>query len=166
MEEEKAVGFKESENPSPEKRCVGALITTNRAHKSMVEKYVDQTGMHRSQHHLLMIIARSPKVPSQKELAEKLKISPAAVAVTLKKLEKLGYIERCAAETDNRYNEIRISPKGKVLLEDTRNMFEKLDKAVFDGFSPEDFDRFLDYMNRIQQNILLCDTAAEEQKKG
>jgi DNA-binding MarR family transcriptional regulator len=165
MTEQKSDDFK-AENMSPEKRCVGALIRTNRAHKSMIEKYVDQTGIHRSQHHLLMILARSPKIPSQKELAEKLNISPAAVAVTLKKLEKLGYIERCAAESDNRYNEIRISPKGKELLEDTRNMFEKLDKAVFEGFSSEDLDRFLGYMNKIQQNILLCDTSAEEQKKG
>ena len=154
-----------SENTSPEKKCVGMLISANRAHKSMVEKYVDQTGMHRSQHHLLMLIACNPKVPSQKELAEKLSISPAAVTVSLKKLEKLGYIERCAAETDNRYNEIRISSEGKSLIEDTQHMFEKLDKAVFEGFSEEDLDRFMQYMKKIHQNIRSCDEAAETEKQ-
>ena len=63
-------------------------------HRSVFESNVASLGIHQSQHHLLFHIAKSGETPSQKEIAEHFKISPAAVAVSLKKLESGGFIEK------------------------------------------------------------------------
>lgn len=154
-----------SEQVPIERKCIGLLISANREHKCMVENYVEQTGLHRSQHHLLMILSKYANVPSQKEIAERLGISPAAVAVTLKKLEKNGYIERCAAVSDNRYNEIRLSEKGKSVVEYTKNTFYSMDKAVFADFSEDDLRQFSEFMEKIRQNIRNCESAVANMGK-
>ena len=60
------------------------LVVTCRLHKRIVERETNQLGLHGSQHHLLMHLANHETV-SQKELASQLKVSPASVAVSLKR---------------------------------------------------------------------------------
>lgn len=60
-------------------RAVDMMIRTDRMHKSMIDSRVKEIGIHRTQHRILMHLARCDKLPSQKELAERLDITPAAV---------------------------------------------------------------------------------------
>ena len=83
--------------------------------KRVISKKVAGTGVYRSQHRMLMILGKHPDC-SQSAIAEKLEISPAAVAVSLKKLEKAGYISRQCDEADNRMNHVVVTPKGKEVI--------------------------------------------------
>ena len=73
----------------------------NHLHRTILERKLNQNGLYRSQHQLLMYISDHPN-QSQKEIAKLNRISPATAAVTLKKLEKGGYIHRAADNRDNR----------------------------------------------------------------
>ena len=78
--------------------------------------YLNKDGLYRVQHQLLMCVYKYPDA-SQKELARIQNVSTAAVAVTLKKLEKGGYVGRIVDRDDNRYNKIRITEKGRKEVE-------------------------------------------------
>ena len=94
-------------------RAVGLLIRVMRRHHACVERRIGDLGIHHGQHRMLMQLAkRQEDIPSQKELAEIMGISPAAVTATLKKLEREEYISRSMTDEDNRKNEIRITEKG------------------------------------------------------
>ena len=98
---------------SPCMRAVGLLIRVMRRHHACVERRIGDLGIHHGQHRMLMQLAkRQEDIPSQKELAEIMGISPAAVTATLKKLEREEYISRSMTDEDNRKNEIRITEKG------------------------------------------------------
>ena len=106
-------------------RAVGLLIRNMRRHHALVERRTCDLGIHHSQHRMLIALAkRQDNVPSQKELAEILGISAAAVTATLKKLEKEGYITRSMTDEDNRKNEIRITDMGISKLMEGRAIFE------------------------------------------
>ena len=66
---------------------------------------------------ILFLLMRYPEdgssAPSQKELADLLRISPATVAASLKSLELCGYVTRHADEQDSRRNRISITAKGR-----------------------------------------------------
>ena len=61
---------------------MGKLMTIMRDHKKVVDLYVGETKLHKSQHRMLMVLSHLGKNVSQRDLAERLNITPAAVAVT------------------------------------------------------------------------------------
>lgn len=139
---------------SPHMRAVGLLIRNMRRHHALVERRTCDLGIHHSQHRMLIALAkRQDNVPSQKELAEILGISAAAVTATLKKLEKEGYITRSMTNEDNRKNEIRITDMGISKLMEGRAIFESSDRTMFEGFSPEELATLISYMERIDRNL-------------
>ena len=82
-------------------RAINMMIKTDHMHRALIDLRVRVLGMHRTQHRILMHLARFEKLPSQKELAEHLDITPAAVTCALKKIESDGYVERSLGH-DNR----------------------------------------------------------------
>lgn len=132
---------------------MGKLMTVMRDHKCAVDSYVDETRLHKSQHRLLMTLSHLGSKVSQRELAEKLNITPAAVAVTLKKLEKSGLVGRKIAEKDNRFNEVVLTDMGKKIVKESHKVFRCVDEKMFAGFSDEELDTFEAYIDRINKNL-------------
>lgn len=132
--------------------AIDAMIRTDHMHKSLIDSRVREIGIHRTQHRILMHLARREKLPSQKELAEHLDITPAAVTGALKKIESDGYIERTLGH-DTRYNEIKITEKGRELVALTRELFSATDKSMFDGFSDRELDTYIACLGKLQANI-------------
>lgn len=129
------------------------MMRVNRMHRAMIDSRVKEIGIHRTQHRILMRLARCGALPSQRELAEHLDITPAAVTGALKKIEQDGYIERTLGH-DTRYNEIRITEKGMALVEETRRMFAEADASMFDGFTDEEIEVYIESLEKIYGNML------------
>ncbi len=104
---------------------------------------------------MLLYISKDEGLPSQKELAERLKISPAAVANTIKKLETDGYVERSKARDgcDCRANEITLTDKGLLAVKDSEKYFRYVDAAALKGFSIEELDTLCSLLDKIQENL-------------
>lgn len=133
-------------------RATELMIKVNKMHRGMVEMLAKSTGMHRTQHRILMHLAREGALPSQKELAERLGITPAAVTVALKKIEQDGYVARNLGQ-DTRYNELKITEKGLALVALTRELFRTADTAMFESFTDEELDTYIAFLQRMQENL-------------
>lgn len=133
-------------------RAIDMMIRTNRMHKSLIDCRAKEIGLHRTQHRILMILSRLSELPSQKELADRLDITPAAVTCALKGMEDGGYIERTLGH-DTRYNELHITQKGKALVEKTRELFSETDRSLFSGFTDEELDVYIRCHEKLQNNI-------------
>ena len=133
-------------------RAIDVMIRTNHMHKALIDSRVRTLGIHRTQHRILMHLARHERLPSQKELAEHLDITPAAVTCALKKIENDGYVERTLGH-DNRYNELRITEKGRALVTQTKELFCEADSAMFENFSDEELEIYIRCMEKLQANI-------------
>lgn len=132
-------------------RIICLMQTINRNMKRCVEKKVAGTGVFRSQHKLLMTLGNHQDC-SQTELAEKLEISPAAVAVSLKKLEKSGYISRQCDSRDNRVNQIVITEKGQDMIHRSVEYFQEIDENMLKGFSEQELQELSGLLVRMLQN--------------
>lgn len=119
--------------------------------KRVISKKVKDTGIYRSQHRLLMLLGKHPEC-SQTELAEKMDISPAAVAVSLKKLEKGGYINRQSNAEDNRINQVEVTEKGKKAIAVSILYFQEVETAMFKDFSAGEMEEIKHYFERIIKN--------------
>ena len=99
------------------KEAISTILRVMRLHRSVVEKRVGELGIHRTQYMLLNYLSNSEGAPSQKQIAQSFDVTPAAIATSLKKMEKNGLIERKSDEADNRVKVITVSEKGRELLE-------------------------------------------------
>ena len=149
----------------PFRELIETYMCVGRLHRMVLERQLNRTGVYRSQHQLLLYIAENPNA-SQKEIAQLNHVSPATVAVSLKKLEHGGYIQRVVDEHDNRYNKICITEKGRAVAENSVRWFQKVERSIFDGFTPEEMAAMQGYLNRMQQNLssLLPEAEREEQE--
>ena len=133
-------------------KAIEMMIKTDHMHKALIESRVGSLGIHRTQHRILMHLARTDKLPSQKELAERLDVTPAAVTCAIKKIEADGYVER-ALGSDNRFIELSITDKGRDMVKKTRKLFCETDSSIFDGFTDEELETYISCLEKLQANI-------------
>ncbi|HPT78576.1 MAG TPA: MarR family transcriptional regulator [Candidatus Atribacteria bacterium] len=147
------------------KKVIHQLINFTIKHRKIMMHYLDETGVYQSQHRLLMAVACNPYA-SQKDIADTMDISTATVAVSLKKLEKGGYINRVADEADNRINKITITEKGNRVVEQSRQIFETTDRKVFEGFTEKEMLTLSALLHKLDANLTRMEAEINQKKKG
>ncbi len=126
---------------------------TNRLHMKVFDKCLGSMDIRRSQHRVLMYLSRTDSAVSQKDIAAEFEISPAAVAVTLKKLEQGGYIVRTAHKNDNRFNSVSITEKGREIANATREAFFKVDMLMFDELSTDELEALCVCLEKMHSSL-------------
>lgn len=134
------------------KDIIHQLINFAIKHRKIMQVYLDETGVYHAQHRLLMEISRNPYA-SQNDIAKLMDVSAATIAVSLKKLEKGGYICREVDEGDNRLNQITITEKGKKVVEHSRQIFESTDRKLFEGFTDPEKSELFCLLQKINANL-------------
>lgn len=109
------------------------------------------TGLHRAQHRMLMTLSDCP-VTSQIELANILEVSAATVAVSLKKLEKGGYIQKTQQEQDSRVRFVELTEKGRGVVEESKEIFHQMDAKLLEGFDKEQLEVLQSLLGQMYRN--------------
>lgn len=129
------------------------MIFVNQMHRKKLERLLDGTGLHRAQHRMLMTLSKG-EFSSQAKLAAELEVSTATVAVSLKKLERDGYIQKTTQEEDSRANFVQLTEKGQNIVQKSREIFEHVDQQMIQGFSEDDLIRLRKYLKRMYENLI------------
>lgn len=137
---------------SMEQKILDRYFRLTRLHRRVVEQELNVTGVYRSQHRILMCLAKNPNI-SQTELAERQEVSTSAIAVSLKKLQQGGYIQKELDKRDNRFNQICITQKGREVVERSRDIFQEIEKKMFLGFSEEEMETLASSLERLCANL-------------
>ena len=90
---------------------------------------------------------------SQKEISQALRISPPTVAVSIKRLEKAGIIERRADEKDQRLSRIYLTEEGKAVTRKTKECIKEREKALFKDFSESEICLLRRFFLQMIQNL-------------
>jgi len=140
------------EMSSPMHSVMTKYMKIMKMHRCLLDEQGKQTGVYRSQHQILMMLSEHSNV-SQKELAKRLYVSTATIAVSVKKLEKGGYITRIVDKEDNRMNQLCLTEKGKDMVGKSREYFRNVEIRMFQGFSDEDLTYMGQVLDRIYDNL-------------
>lgn len=100
-----------------------------------------------------MNIARSKIPPTQKELADKLGVSAAAISNAIKRLEADGYVVRESVGDDMRKNTVALTDRGIKITEKSKGIFEDIDKKMFEGVTDAEFEIFCSCLYKINENM-------------
>jgi DNA-binding MarR family transcriptional regulator len=139
-----------SENPATQIAWKIGMI--HRLHMQNIAGINENYGLHSGQLRILHTISVMNGA-TQKELADRLNITPASLAVSVKRMQKAGIVEKVADQTDLRNNRIYATEKGRRIQTDSLAEFIAFDNSLLEGFSPEEFRQLDDYLLRIQNNM-------------
>lgn len=135
----------------------------NIQHKRALDNASLSSGLSRSQHHLLMTISRR-RESSQKELAEELELTPAAITLSLKKLEKDGYVQRIVDPTDNRCHRIDLTAEGEAVVRKSFEIFHRVDTNLFRECTAEEKQVLLTCLDKMYESLLTGMLDEEEER--
>ena len=110
----------------------------------------------------ILSLLTSNKKYSQKELAKRLRISPATVTVSLKSMERDGYIKKHVSADDLRCKPISITEKGRQAVKVIDEVYDALDHSMYRGFSPEEMEMISGFYRRIIENLDAVMSGVEE----
>ncbi len=136
-----------------EKRTIKQFMRVSKLHKEAFSRFANDFGIHRSQHRILMFVCRKGGYVSQKQIAEAMDVSPAAITVMLNKLEESGYITRTTSSSDSRVNYISPTEKAVCLVKESHRYFESIDRTTLKGIDTETLERLSVALEIMQNNL-------------
>ena len=87
------------------REIVGKLIQLNALKRISTHRAASEIGLYDGQMPLLETLERDGCL-TQKALADRLHVSPASVAVSIKRMQKCGIVDKMPSEEDLRYNRV------------------------------------------------------------
>ena len=121
-------------------------------HRSVVESGFREKGLYFGQPPILKYL-KDHKNATQKEIADSIHVSAPSVANSVKRMEESGLIMRVADKNDARCKNLKLTKKGEELSEYADKLFEVVDDASFEGFSDEEIDLVISFLERMTENI-------------
>ena len=90
---------------------------------------------------------------TQADIAQHLSIKPSTVAISVRRLEKAGHVQRRRDEADKRVWRVYLTEQAKAFKQRVQNhILEEMD-AMLAGFDPGEIERLHAYLERIQNNL-------------
>lgn len=131
----------------------------SQSHRAMVQAELTSAGLGEIGHPMLLTILDSYqdqegecRCSAQRDLAQLLHISPAAVANSLKSLERGGYIRRIPG-TDARRNQVLLTEKGRQAVIECRLAFTHVSQRMLSDFSEEEITQLMSFRRRMLKNL-------------
>jgi len=90
---------------------------------------------------------------SQADIVRLMHVSAATVAVSVARLEKLGFVTRERNQANQRANVLQLTEKGRNAALQMQQVMEEMGRVALKGFSAEDCRMMEGYCSRIIQNL-------------
>lgn len=145
-------GDEKMETEKREENLQNLFIRLTHLYFKKVFALVKDAGIHPKQVPLVGLVFCRPGI-SQKEISQALGISPPTVAVSIKRLEKAGIIERKADEKDQRLSRIYLTEEGKSVTRKARECIKEKEEALIKGFSESEVCLLRRFFLQMIQNL-------------
>jgi DNA-binding MarR family transcriptional regulator len=134
-------------------RAIRHLIsqTSDLKHRR-VRALLDELGLYRGQTPVLRALWAQDGL-TQTELTERLKRSPSTVTKTVQRLEKAGFVRRGPDDSDERISRVFLTDAGRAIQPAVEEVWTKLDRQLFAGFSDQELSLLADFLTRVCRNI-------------
>lgn len=121
-------------------------------HKTMHRQYLEKLGLFFGQPRLMYQIKINPGL-SQKELVDLLGVSKEAVSMSVRRLEKKGYILREVDEQDKRKYSLTLSEEGLKLLDEVLMQQNAAYQMLLEPLSQQEKERLQDLFEVMIEHV-------------
>lgn len=117
-------------------------------------KQLSSIEMHEGQPEILAYIYMNENC-NQYEIAKHLGVSRATIGVSIKRLQKGGFIEVSPSKTDARSTSLKVSKKGVKTLVRSDMILDEYITKKYEGFSQSELESYIKMLEKIRKNLAL-----------
>lgn len=135
------------------RRKAGLRMTViARLQRNNFDRKVADLNVTRSQWAMIAVVARYPG-SSQRTITEYLEMSEASAGRLIDRLCADGLLERRDRRDDRRARAVYLTEAARPLLDKLGKIAIESEERMFRGFTEDEVEQLLDYMNRIYDNV-------------
>ena len=102
---------------------------------------------------------------TQRQIAEEIRVTPATICGTMKRMEKAGLIRRESNAKDGRVNCISLTDEGRVRMTEAKAAIDQSHSEMLAGFGEEELRMLYGFVKRMGENLMRAVDMAEEEGK-
>lgn len=142
------------ERRRPPQGMVGPRITTAaKLLRSRFNEVANEEGLFSGQHHIIITLKHNGGL-TLSQLAGRLGITPATASVSIKRMEKAGFIEKIPDESDARTIRLYLTDKGNAVTENIKNKMDLQESDITSPLTEEEKLLLSDLLDRIIDNMI------------
>lgn len=138
-----------------EKYPIGrSIIDLVAAHRTVTTTKISQIGLHAGQDLILLTLLETDG-QSQNALVQELCANHSAIAKSVSRMQKSGIVRTEKSATDKRVTLVYLTPKGRKLAMQTRDIWNNVEDLAVKGLSTADQQAFLRMMQIVNRNFVV-----------
>lgn len=113
---------------------------------------VAEEGLFAGQHKIIMFLKLQGSATIG-EIAKETGTKPSTISVSVKRMEKAGFVKRRQSKADGRITEILLTPKGQAVPENIHHKMEAEEKMLTNGLTEDEINILSDLLDKIIENF-------------
>ena len=121
-----------------------------------ISRYLDQEAKHlklRSATIPFLVYLYEHEGVHQDQMAQDLQFDKSSAARAVKALERLGYVNKVADNSNRRKNIITVTTLGRSVEDELYAILRQCTKQLFTGLSEEEIDFYFAYTEKVNENL-------------
>lgn len=140
--------------PPPPRGNIGARIGfISRKSKNYFNQVVSEEGLFAGQHHIIMMLERVG-CATVSQIAEEMRTTSATASVSIKRLEKAGFVEKRSSESDARITKIYLTDKALAVTQRIKAKMDEAEESLTQGLTQEEKYLLSDLLDKVVNNII------------
>lgn len=140
--------------PPPPRGSIGARIGfISRKSKNYFNQVVSEEGLFAGQHHIIMMLERVG-CATVSQIAEEMRTTSATASVSIKRLEKAGFVEKRSSESDARITKIYLTDKALAVTQRIKAKMDEAEESLTQGLTQEEKYQLSDLLDKVVNNII------------
>lgn len=140
--------------PPPPRGSIGARIGfISRKSKNYFNQVVSEEGLFAGQHHIIMMLERVG-CATVSQIAEEMRTTSATASVSIKRLEKAGFVEKRSSDSDARITKIYLTDKALAVTQRIKSKMDEAEESLTQGLTQEEKYLLSDLLDKVVENII------------
>lgn len=128
------------------------LAQVTRAHQDHVRRSLRETGLHRGQPTLLVVLDEQDG-SAHSEIASRMGVTPPTISTMVKRMERAGFVVRRRDTADDRVSRVYLTDAGRSIYSQLEPITQKMDEGTFAGFTEEEQTLMRGLLDRVRANL-------------
>ena len=138
--------------PPPKGQIAPRVGMVARLERINFNRAVAEEGLFAGQHKIIMFLKFQGSATIG-EIAKETGTKPSTVSVSVKRMEKAGFVKRRQSKADGRITEILLTAKGQAVPENIHHKMEAEEKMLTNGLTEDEINILSDLLDKIIENF-------------
>ena len=137
---------------SREKHPFMAINGLSKIFNNRIHALANDLGINESYRHLIFHLSRGDGI-TQLDLAQQTNLKPPTISITLKKMEREGFVTRVQDENDMRAVRVYLTEKGREVSRESKKLVDTIDHEAVKDLTTEEISQLISLLDRVYTNL-------------